>query len=187
MNNSQGYPKNLLITGRPGVGKTTCVIKVINLLKEKKIVVGGMISREVREEGRRTGFKVMDVLTGEEGYLARADVKGQPRVGRYKVELEDFERIGIKAIRRGLEEAQVIAIDEIGPMELYSESFKEIVKEAFNSNKVVLATIHYKAYTNPYCRALLSRGDVKRILLTLENREKAPAEIFSLITKRIRG
>ena len=47
----------LLLTGNPGVGKTTVLIKTVDALKAKGYSVGGMISREAREGNVRMGLK----------------------------------------------------------------------------------------------------------------------------------
>jgi nucleoside-triphosphatase len=65
--------KNVLVTGRPGVGKTTAVTRAVEELKKHGLRVGGFISREERKEGVRTGFVVIDLETSE------GDVSGSRR------------------------------------------------------------------------------------------------------------
>lgn len=173
--------KNILVTGRPGVGKTTCVRRVAELLTSRGVVVGGMITFEVRSSGRRIGFQILDMQSGRRGWLARKGVYGMPRVGRYTVFLDELESIGVGAITAALEKAQVIVIDEIGPMELYSEKFKETVWKALESSKPVLATIHAKAERYSFGRKVLSRNDVELHKLTLINREGVPPRIAKKI------
>ena len=171
----------ILITGRPGIGKTTIVRKVIDMCKKEGIKVGGMISYEVREGGRRVGFKILDVMNNIEGVLAWIGLKGRYRVGKYTVKIDDLNNIGVKAIREALEKADVVVIDEIGPMELYSDEFKKVVEEAFSSNKPVIATIHIKADRDPFARRIKQRKDVKLYVVTYYNRNRLPLEIFSQI------
>ena len=59
-----------LLTGSPGVGKTTLLLKVVEALRAKGYSVGGMISREVRSCGTRIGFEILDLNTGKSGWLA---------------------------------------------------------------------------------------------------------------------
>lgn len=167
-------PKNIFVTGRPGIGKTTCVMKVAEGVRARGFVVGGMISAEERRGGRRTGFKIVDLLSGREGYLAKAGVAGGPRIGRYKVILDDLEKIGVAAILRAVEEGDLIVIDEIGPMELLSERFRDTVLRALDSRKPVLGTVHYRARSRPFGRRVLGREDVRVYYLTEENRGRAP-------------
>jgi nucleoside-triphosphatase len=135
----------LLLTGSPGVGKTTVLTKAVSALKGKGYSVGGMLSREVREGGARVGFEILDLSSGRRGWLAHVNQRSGPQVGKYRVNMEDIDLIGAKAIADDVEKCAVIAIDEIGPMELFSEKFKEATRKALESSKPVLAVVHEKA------------------------------------------
>ena len=50
-------PKNILITGYPGVGKTTLINKIV---KQLSCSIGGFYTHEMLENGRRTGFYITD-------------------------------------------------------------------------------------------------------------------------------
>ncbi|RLF00094.1 MAG: NTPase, partial [Thermoprotei archaeon] len=93
--------------------------------------------------------------------------------------------VGVAAIRRAVEEADVVVIDEIGPMELYSEEFKAAVAEALDSPKPVVATIHVRASRYPFGRAVLSRGDCTLLRLTLDNRSSAPLRIVEAVLRAL--
>ncbi|MEM4740050.1 MAG: nucleoside-triphosphatase, partial [Zestosphaera sp.] len=67
-----------------------------------------------------------------------------PRVGRYCVDVEDAVTIGVNAIEKALENAELIAIDEIGPMELSVPQLKSAIYYVLKSNKILLAVIHWK-------------------------------------------
>ncbi len=177
--------KNILVTGRPGIGKTTAVAKVVELLSRDGYKVGGFISREVRKGGTRIGFEVVNLKTGEKGWLARVEGRGGPRVGKYTVDLESFETIGVKALERSLIEDDVIVVDEIGPMELFSNEFKNIVWRALESPKPVIATIHWKASRYSFGKSVLSRRDVKVIDLTFANRNRVPFEIYKEVIGKL--
>src|SRR3990172_3834179 len=134
-----GMPKKttkrvLLITGSPGVGKTTTLTKVVDIVRKRDYSVGGMISREVREAGTRVGFEILDLSTQKCGWLAHVNQKTGPQVGKYRVNLEDLDNVGAKAIIEASENCDIVAIDEIGPMELFSEKFKEAMRKALESS-----------------------------------------------------
>jgi nucleoside-triphosphatase len=129
----------LLLTGNPGVGKTTVLMKTVNALKERGIRVGGMISREVREGGTRTGFKILDLTSSRRGWLAHINQKSGPQVSKYRVNIEDLNAIGAQAVTEAVEKCEVVAIDEVGPVELFSERFKEAVRKALESHKPVFS------------------------------------------------
>ena len=173
-----------MVTGRPGIGKTTAVLRAAEELRRRGLRIGGMVSREVRRGGVRVGFIVSDLMTGEEGYLAKVG-RGEPRVGKYVVLVGELERVGVAAIRRALQGADVVVIDEIGPMELYSEEFKAAVAEALDSPRPVVATIHVRAGRYPFGRAVLSRSDCTLLRLTLDNRGSAPLRIVELVLRAL--
>ena len=179
--------KNFLITGRPGIGKTTAVVRVVELLRREGIEVGGFISEEIRVRGTRVGFRVVDLKTGRQGYLARVGRGRGPRVGKYVVDLEEFERIGVRAVESAISEAEVVVVDEIGPMELYSRRFREVVERALDSDKVVLATIHWRAGKGEFGRKILSRRDIEILRLDFENRDRVPMELFEKIADLLKS
>lgn len=169
-----------LITGAPGTGKTTVVSKTVTALKARGIAVGGMISQEARDCCTRKGFEIIDVVTGKNGWLAHVDQKTGPQVGKYHVNLSDLERIGVKAIESATEKCDVVVVDEVGPMELFSKEFKQAVQAALDSDKVVLAVVHAKGKD-----ALIEQAkqsiDAELFTVTVGNRDGLP----DLIAKRI--
>jgi len=170
-------PKRVvLLSGNPGVGKTTVLMKTVNSLKERGIRVGGMISREVREGGARVGFEILDLTSSRRGWLAHVNQKSGPRVGRYRVNIEDLNAIGAGAVTDAVEKCEVIAIDEIGPMELFSEKFKDAAWKALDSRKLVIAIVHWKAEDRLINEAK-KREDAEIITVTVENREKLDRQI----------
>jgi nucleoside-triphosphatase len=173
----------LLLTGTPGIGKTTVLTKTVSALKEKGYCVGGMISREVRENGVRVGFEILDLNSGKSGWLAHVDQKSGPHVGKYRVNMEDLNFIGAKAIEDAVEKCAIIAIDEIGPMELFSEKFKEATRKALEGNKPVLAVVHWKTHDKLINEAK-SRHGSETFTVTQQNRDKLP-EIITQKTLQV--
>jgi len=162
----------LLITGSPGVGKTTLLLRVVEALRAKGYSVGGMVSREVRSCGTRVGFEILDLAdNSKRGWLAHVNQKKGPQVGKYRVKLEDLDSVGVEAILKAVKECDVIAIDEIGPMELFSENFRRAVLEAFESGKLVLAVVHWKA-RDKLIDAAKTREDAEIFTVTFENRAR---------------
>ncbi|MBS7605592.1 MAG: NTPase [Candidatus Bathyarchaeia archaeon] len=176
----------MFLTGPPRIGKTTVILKVLNTLREKNVRIGGMISQEILERGVRVGFKIIDLLNNLEGILAHINRECGPQIGKYRVCLEDLEKIGVKAILNACERADIVVIDEVGPMELYSETFKDAVLRALNSGKIVLGTIHWRAKT-PFTEMIRQRGDVKIIEVKYENRNVLPKIISEELLIKITG
>jgi len=160
----------LLITGSPGTGKTSVLLKTVDALKARGYSVGGVISREARVGWARVGFEILDLGSGRRGWLAHMNRKIGPRVGKYRVNLEDLDNIGANAILNAAENFDVVAIDEIGPMELFSEKFKEAVKRAVESGKLVIGVVHWKA-KDMLVEEVKNREDTEIIVVTYENRD----------------
>jgi nucleoside-triphosphatase len=161
----------LLITGSPGVGKTTILTEAVETLEKEGLKVGGMISREVRADGIRIGFEIVDLTSSKRGWLAQVSNGNGPQIGKYIVNLEDLEAIGAKSIIEAVGNCDVVVIDEIGPMELFSWKFKEAVVAALESQGLVLAVVHWKA-SDRFLIEVRSREDAEIFVATRENREK---------------
>jgi len=161
----------LVLTGSPGVGKTTVLLRVVESLKAKGYSVGGMLSREVRSDKTRVGFEILDLSSDRRGWLAHVNQKSGPSVGKYRVNLEDLDNIGANAIVNAAENFDVVVIDEIGPMELFSEKFKEAVRRAVEGGKLVVGVVHWKA-RDRLIDEVKKREDIEIIVVTYENRNK---------------
>ena len=159
----------LFLTGSPGTGKTSVFLKTIEALKSRGYSVGGMVSREVRTCGSRVGFEILDISSGRKGWLAHVNQKYGPRVGRYHVNLKDLDSVGVEAIRNAVENMDIVAVDEVGPMELYSERFREIVKKAVKSGKLVIGTVHWNV-KDKLIEEIKAREDAEIFRVTYENR-----------------
>jgi nucleoside-triphosphatase len=139
--------------------------------------VSGFVTREVREGQRRSGFRI-ETAAGEEGTLAHVDYRGRPRVGKYGVDLEEFERIALPALKH-VPEGGVVVIDELGKMELASRSFRDAVGALFESDAHVVATVH--AHRHPFTDELKRRGDVEVQRVTRGNRDALPNQILAML------
>jgi nucleoside-triphosphatase len=158
------------ITGAPGIGKTTVLIRTVEALKNMGFRVGGMLSREVRERGTRVGFEIVDFETERRGWLAHVNQPDGPQVSKYRVNLKDLGNLGADSIRNAVAKAQIVIVDEIGPMELFSQAFKEAVVQAINSDKPMLGVIHHRA-RDPLIDSVKRREDAEVIEVTYANRE----------------
>jgi nucleoside-triphosphatase len=65
----------ILLTGPPGCGKTTAAMKIVGSLG--KMTVAGFYTEEIREAGRRKGFR-WHRLDGRCGTLAHVDIRAAP-------------------------------------------------------------------------------------------------------------
>lgn len=167
--------KNILLTGQPGVGKTTLIMKI---LEELSLKAKGFFTEEIREKGVRKGFKIR-TLDGQEGILAHVDSTSPKRVGKYGVNVEEFEHIGVRALEEALEQESPVVIDEIGKMELYSERFREILLKVLDRSPLVIATIGQQR--DSFIEQVRSRADVAVLVVTPENRESLVDKVKELV------
>ncbi|MCS7216672.1 MAG: NTPase [Candidatus Bipolaricaulota bacterium] len=166
------------VTGHPGVGKTTLVKRVLAAVPLR---AGGMITEEIRKCGYRVGFLLRDVATGREGLLAHRHHCDGPEFGKYRLCLRDLEEIGAAAIERALEEAELIVIDEVGPMELKSPRFIAAVEKALACPKPLLVTVHR---ASNHHLAYRIRHEVDHLVrLTQSNREAKIQEVIQLFSR----
>ncbi|MFW9915943.1 MAG: nucleoside-triphosphatase [Candidatus Thorarchaeota archaeon] len=170
----QLHCRRIILTGNPRVGKTTIVRKTISAAKKRNLILTGIITPEIREGGRRKGFQIVDLRSGEKGILASvASERSQPtqwRVGKYRVHQESLKEIAIPAIQEAMENPRVdlVIIDEIGKMEVLDANFAALATEALRNE-----TYRYSAL------ATLGRGIPRsiRARLELETIEKIHVEV----------
>jgi nucleoside-triphosphatase len=161
-----------LLTGSPGTGKTTVIKQAI---AGSEIKAGGFYTEEIRSGGTRQGFRIV-TLDGHDAILAHVDNPSRYRVSKYGVDIGNLDNIGVSAIERAIAESDLIVIDEIGKMELFSPRFREAVLKAIDSGKKVLGTIMLNPH--PFADDVRRRPNVKVIELTRANHDQVLKEIM---------
>ena len=167
----------LLLTGRPGIGKTTVIKEVAASLGDR---AGGFYTEEIRGPGGRKGFRLV-TLDGQETIVAHVDLrrKGRPQVSRYGVDVDAIDRVGVAALRRAVREARVVIVDEVGKMELFCGPFKDVILQAVGGPSVVVATVMLKP--NPWVDGLKQMPSVTVWEVTPKNRDELPAQVMAWI------
>lgn len=155
--------ENILLSGKPGCGKTTLIRKVLN--EVDVIDSGGFYTQEIRRGGVRVGFKII-TLDGKEGVLSHVDYGGGFRVGKYFVNTRDIDEFAVGSILDSLNK-ELIVIDEIGKMELFSREFMGAVLKALDTKRVFGSITLWK---NPFVEGIKKRGDVEIFMVTSGNR-----------------
>jgi len=101
-------------------------------------------------------------------------------VGKFGVNLNALEEVGVNAIRNACQEADIIVIDEVGRMEVESQGFVKAVKEALDVEKPIILTLHKKS-RNPLLQDIRRRDDVRILEVTPINRNLLPYKIMKLM------
>lgn len=167
----------ILLTGLPGCGKTTAVMKIIDSLGCEK--VAGFYTQEIRQNKTRKGFS-WKRLDGAEGTLAHINIKGPSRVGKYGVDVAGFENSVVPILDAERTDVELFVIDEIGKMECFSKKFVAVVRRLFASEKSVLATVARKG--TGLISEVKKYPNTEMFNLTSAGREKVVAEILQILS-----
>ncbi len=173
--------KNLLLTGRPGCGKTTVVRRVIERLGGCRLA--GFYTQEIRQRGRRAGFEAIGLCAGSV-VLAHVDFRSRNRVGRYGVQLAPFDVLVRSELENRADDVDLFVIDEIGKMECYSEVFVSAAARVLDGPVPVLATI--AARGGGFIAEVKTRGEIHLLCVSADNRDQLPAELAERVLRRSR-
>lgn len=157
-------PPRLLLTGVPGIGKTTVVRRVVEVFPDAR----GFVTEEIRGPEGRTGFG-LSLLDGRSGILAGVSIRSRLRVGRYRVDLSFLEEAALPEIEDGIRRGRLVVIDEIGKMECLSSLFVDAVRKAFASSQPILGTIPIRG--GPIVGEIRNLRGVETWTVTRENRD----------------
>jgi nucleoside-triphosphatase len=161
-----------LLSGAPGVGKTTIIRQAIATVKER---AGGFYTIEIRSQGVRQGFEII-TLDGSSATLAHVNIRSPHRVSKYGVDTDNLDKVGVAALRRAIQECDIVVIDEIGKMELFSVAFREAVWEALESRKKLLGTIMLPSH--PWADQIKRDPRVKVLLISRTNHQQVLEELL---------
>lgn len=167
------------LSGLPNVGKTTALLKTINILESQNYKIGGIVTEEVVEDEKKVGFYLLDWTTKEKKIFAHKDFQSRYKVGKYGLDIKLLEDLGIRALEEA-KEADVIVIDELGKMESESKKFVSAVKEILDMDKNIIITVHKKS-RNSLLQEIRRRDDIRILEVTQVNRNVLPFKIVSLI------
>ena len=174
------HARVVLVTGPPGVGKTTLIQQIHDQYRNKGINVAGITTREVREGDKRIGFKITNISSGAEGWLARAGDGPGPRVGKYKVVTKYLDSIGVVALKQAIDQPNdLVLIDEIGPMEMTSRAFREALADLLSKRGEVVATVKYGSHYPELAR--VPAVNLVSFEISRENREEVYEKITAIV------
>ena len=176
-------PVKIGITGLPGSGKTQTLLRIIQLLEQEGIKVGGVVTEPIVEKNRRRGFQITDWMTKDHEIFAHEDLKSRVRSGRYGINVAALEGLGTRALAEARESADVIVIDEVGKMEVESEVFTRAIVDTLGTNKSIVMTLHKKS-RNPLLQDIRRRDELRLLEVTPVNKNLLAFKVVHLLTGR---
>jgi len=177
-----GLTPHVLISGPPGIGKTTFIRVLANRLEEYN--PAGFFTEEIRNaQGAREGFRLV-TLGGRQLVLSHIHQGGSYRVGRYGVDVAGFEQLLAELDLRHAQ-SRLTIIDEIGKMECLSRRFMDDVTALLNQPKLLIATIALKG--EGFISQVKDRPDCRLVMVTRENRDRVMSDLATELEKSLRG
>jgi nucleoside-triphosphatase len=168
----------IVLTGRPGIGKTTILKRITTILKEKGICVGGVLTEEVREYGMRIGFDMLDVSSGLRLRLASIHGIDGPRIGRYSIDLNVCSKAASILVNT---DSDVIVFDEIGPMELLSDDVSDALLHLLSvKDKKSIVVVVHRRFRHKMIDEYIKKASIL-IEVDAHNREFLPSYISNQI------
>jgi nucleoside-triphosphatase len=177
-----------LLSGDPAIGKSTALSKILLEVRTAGFAPGGVLTREIRSHGEREGFQLIDIASDQSEKLA--DVKGitGPRIGKYRVNLKALSTIGVEALRHAALRSDLVAVDEVGPMELLSPEFRKAIRSAvLESVKKPSVCVVHKRFQDPLIEELRGSTEAIEHEITFENRSELPQEVTKDIIRYLRS
>jgi len=149
--------KNLLIIGRPSIGKSTLIQAVVAKARR----ASGFFTREVRNwRRRRVGFEMIS-SNNQRGVIAHVNFLDPTRTGRFGVKPEVIDRI----IAVKFDQDDLLYIDEIGQIQLSAKTFESVVLRFLDSPNTCIVTLS-AVYECELIEQIKARPDVILIELT---------------------
>ncbi|HEU5251221.1 MAG TPA: NTPase [Thermoanaerobaculia bacterium] len=178
-----GEHSALLLTGVPGVGKTTVVRRVADELTKRKRRIAGFTTEEIRSGKERAGFRI-ETFDGRSAVLAHVSIRSEHRVSRYGVDIAALDAIVEEALAPS-SRADVFLVDEIGRMECFSRRFVAAIEALLDSKRLLVATVALRG--GGLIEAVKRRPDVELWSVTKSNREELPERVGEWISVREGG
>jgi nucleoside-triphosphatase len=170
----------LLLTGVPGIGKTTVIRRVADALGDDGRQLRGFVTEEIRKGRERMGFRI-ETFDGETAVLAHVSIRSEHRVSRYGVDVAALDRIVVKALALS-SRVDVYLVDEIGKMECLSVKFVAAVEKLFQGKRPVVATVALRG--GGFIERVKRLSGVELRTITRSNRDEMSTQVIGWIAAR---
>ena len=118
------------VLGEPGSGKTTRVTDLARRLEAQGSRVGGLVQPVQYKGEHRTGYHVLDLLSGQERLLASRLPDGRKEGGLgFRFDQESWEWAG-QRLQDAMGHADILVLDEMGRLEARGEGHLPALRQA---------------------------------------------------------
>lgn len=160
----------ILLSGQSNVGKTTLVKKVIEHMNLEQS--GFLTQRMLDQNGKNQGFQVSNFKGKSEVVAHKSRIESDLVVGNgNKVDIEVVDNFCVNEIEKTFGNNQcILIIDEIGPMQAFSQRFIDIIKKILVTNIPILGVIVLD--DKPWVKEIKNNDSVLILAVTELNREE---------------
>ena len=165
---------NILLTGKPGIGKSTALRKIVDMLGRKRCC--GILTEEILKDGERIGFRSHGIQSKKSVVLAHKEIDTGYYVEDFGVDLQPLDDLCEEEFRYVTGKIRFIILDEIGRMQMMSENFVGWLEKLGNGSRTLIASICLEDEI-PYIRDFKKREENRLYVLDASNRERIPWEV----------
>lgn len=176
--------KNILLTGDPGVGKSTLLQKIYSSSPQ---IFNGIVAKEIRnKDDDRVGFASDTFAGSSEIVFTHKQFNFPTKVADYSVDISALDKIAdMLSSELHLADTNrcILLFDEIGWMQTFSEKLKSEIERALDSDVPSIMSIKQDDSVSPWLTKIKQRDDVEIISMSEANRDVALAELNKFIEK----
>lgn len=168
----------ILLTGKPGVGKSTVVEKFIS---RSSLPIEWVMTKAILEPktGRRLGFVAENSAGKRQTISHKTDIHSSVAVGENRVAVKAVDEVFSDFLEKVQNsEGSLTIIDEIGPIQLLSPRFNDLLGRIFTTDRgTILATIHY---TDERLREYRDNAEYLLLEVSAINRGMLPGALVAI-------
>jgi nucleoside-triphosphatase THEP1 len=170
-----------ILSGKQNSGKSTILYQVITGLQERGFQIAGIQAPAIMRNGRKIGFSVQNVRTGEKALLCKRRTESISSLPQSFDFYEDGLNLGRDALSpKAINDADIIIIDEVGPIELKGECWAEAIEQFLSTSEKPMLWVVRKGLVDKVC---MHFGVMNRYVFDVEfhNTESIVSEIIKYI------
>lgn len=149
LQNHQNFiQKIFIVTGNIDGGKTSFIKKLVEVLKEKDIKVGGIYSQKMIENKERIGYDVFDIKTNKSEVFLRTNGNiNSEKIGMFSISPRGLE-FGLEILKDVNNiENDIVVVDEVGKFELSGKGWAgELNNLLYSQNNHILMVINENSF-----------------------------------------